>query len=223
LAEEDDCSTSSSDDDNDDNATDDEYDHGELLLDFQKLISKHIKLQKRHGDLLCSHNELMDSHALLEVTNDVMVTSVKDFQSHTCTCAPYFIDLSCANFCDSQAKPSCDEHVLVETCNSLIASENDELKRENKMVKMELSQLKGKNHVQPSQDNCDHIVKKLEKLSTVTCVKLSQINLKITYQKVDKTRIKKKAHVECFECSTLRHFSSKCLNKKNDQVKLSRR
>jgi hypothetical protein len=80
----------------------------------------------------------------------------------------------------------------------LIASENDELMRENEMLKIELSQLKGKGHVQPSQDNCDHMVKKLEKGSTVTCAKLSQINLKTSYQKVDKTEIKKKAHVECF-------------------------
>jgi hypothetical protein len=68
-----------------------------------------------------------------------MVTTVKDSQPHTCTCAQLFIDLSCANSCCSQAKPSCDEHVLVETCDSLIASENDELKRENEMLKMKLS------------------------------------------------------------------------------------
>jgi hypothetical protein len=96
-------------------------------------------MQKRHRDLLCSHKELMDSYALLEVTHEVMVTTVKDSQPHTCTCAPYFIDLSCANSCDSHAKPSCDEHVLVETCDSIIVSENDELKRENEMLKMELS------------------------------------------------------------------------------------
>jgi hypothetical protein len=29
--------------------------------------------------------------------------------------------------------------------------------------------------------------------------------------------------VKCFECSILGHFSSECPNKKNDQVKLSRR
>jgi ferredoxin-like protein FixX len=71
------------------------------------------------------------------------------------------------------------------------------------MLKMELSQLKGKGHVQPSQDNHDHMVKKLEKRSTVTCVKLPQINLKTSYQKFEKTKIKKKAHVKCLECSTL--------------------
>jgi hypothetical protein len=81
----------------------------------------------------------MDSYALLESAHEVMITKVKDFEPHTCTCAPHSIDLSCANSCCSQAKPSCDEHVLVETCDNLIASKNDELKRENKMLKMELS------------------------------------------------------------------------------------
>jgi hypothetical protein len=147
LAEEEDCSTSSPDDNGDDDDNDDKYDHEELLSDFQKRISKHMKLQKRHGDLLYSHKELIDSYALLEVTHEVMVTMVKDFQPHTCTCVPHFIDLSYANSCDSQAKPSCDEHVLVETCDSLIASENDKLKRENEMLKMELSRLKVKGHV----------------------------------------------------------------------------
>jgi hypothetical protein len=192
-------------------------------VEFKKLISKHMKLQKRHRDLLCSHKELMDSYALLKLAHELMVTMVKDSQLHTCTCAQPSIDLSCANSGCSQAKPSCDEHVLVETCDSLIASENDELERENEMLKMELSRLKGKGHVQPYQDNCDHMVKKLEKGSTVTCANLPQINLKTPYQKVDKPKIKKKAHVKYFECSTLGYFSSECPNKKNDQAKPSRR
>jgi hypothetical protein len=123
----------------------------------------------------------MDSYALLESTHEIMVTTVKDSQPHTYTCAQPSIDLSCANSCCSQAKPSYDEQVLVETCDSLIASKNDELMRENEMLKMELSRLKGNGHVQPSQDNCDHIVKKLEKGSTVTCTKLPQIDLKTSY------------------------------------------
>jgi hypothetical protein len=86
----------------------------------------------------------MDSYALLESTHEIMVTTVKDSQSHTCTCAQPSINLFCANSCCFQAKPSCDEHVLVETYGSLIASEYDDLKRENEMLKMELSRLKGK-------------------------------------------------------------------------------
>jgi hypothetical protein len=43
LEEEDDCSTLSSDDDYDNDDTDGEYDDQELLLEFQKLISKLMK------------------------------------------------------------------------------------------------------------------------------------------------------------------------------------
>jgi hypothetical protein len=60
--------------------------------------------------------------------------------------------------------------------------------------------------VQTSQDNSDYVVKKLENGSTTTCTKLSQINLKKSYQKMDKPNIKKKAHAKCFECSTLNTF-----------------
>jgi hypothetical protein len=67
------------------------------------------------------------------------------------------------------------------------------------------------------------MVKKFENGSTVTCAKLSQINLKTSYQKVDKAKIKEKAHIKCFEFSTLGHFSSECPNKRNDQTKLSKR
>jgi hypothetical protein len=67
------------------------------------------------------------------------------------------------------------------------------------------------------------MVKKLEKGSIVTCAKLPQINLNTSYQNVDKTKIKNKAHVKCFECLTLGHFSSKYPNKKNAQAKLSER
>jgi hypothetical protein len=83
--------------------------------------------------------------------------------------------------------------------------------------------LKGEGHLQPSQDNCDYMVKKLENGSTVTCAKLPQISLMKSYQKREKPKIKKKSHVKCFECSTLEHFSSECPNKKNDQAKPSRR
>jgi hypothetical protein len=165
----------------------------------------------------------MDSYALLEATHEVVVKTVKDSQPHTCTCAPHSIDLSCANTCCSQAKPLCDEHVPIKTCDSLIASEDDELKRENEMLKMELSRLKGKGHVQPSQNNSDHMMMKFEKGSTVACAMLPQINLKTSYQKAHKTKIKRKAHVKCFECSSLGHFSSEWPNKKNDQAKPSRR
>jgi hypothetical protein len=67
------------------------------------------------------------------------------------------------------------------------------------------------------------MVKKLKKGSNVTCTKLPQINIKTSYQKIDKTKIKKKPQGKCFECLTLRQFTSECPNKNNDQAKLSRR
>jgi hypothetical protein len=36
-------------------------------VEFKKLISKHMKLQKRHGDLLCSYKELMDSYVFVNL------------------------------------------------------------------------------------------------------------------------------------------------------------
>ena len=66
------------------------------------------------------------------------------------------------------------ENVIVESCDDLIAKENDELKQEVKRLMKDLARLKGKSmesNVQPSQDNREDMVKKLEKRYTVTCSK----------------------------------------------------
>jgi hypothetical protein len=56
--------------------------------------------------------------------------------------------------------------VSVETCDDLIAQENDHLKREVKKFELEVNQLKKQAKVQPTQDNHSNIVKKLEKGKT---------------------------------------------------------
>ena len=66
------------------------------------------------------------------------------------------------------------EDVVVESCDDLIAKENDELKQEVQRLMKDLARLKGKgieSNVQPSQDNHEDMVKKLEKGSIVTCSK----------------------------------------------------
>jgi hypothetical protein len=68
----------------------------------------------------------------------------------------------------SQAGQSSIEHVLVESCDDFIAKENDKLKQEVENFQKDLYVLKEKSKVQPSQDNCEDMVKKLEKGSTVT-------------------------------------------------------
>jgi predicted nuclease with TOPRIM domain len=86
---------------------------------------------------------------------------------------------SCIDLIDESCSPSCNEYVVIETCNCLIRKKNDELKQEVKWLREKLVSLmgKGKNieeqldvtqdmksNVQPSQDNCDPMVKKLEKV-----------------------------------------------------------
>jgi hypothetical protein len=53
--------------------------------------------------------------------------------------------------------------VSVETCDDLIAQENDHLKREVKELELEVNKFKKQAKVQPSQDNRSNVVKKLEK------------------------------------------------------------
>jgi cell division protein FtsB len=57
--------------------------------------------------------------------------------------------------------------VSVETCDDQIAQENDHLKREVKKLELEVNKLKKQVKVQPTQDNCNNMVKKLEKGKTV--------------------------------------------------------
>ena len=80
------------------------------------------------------------------------------------------IDESCSNSCNEK----CYDNVVVESCDDLIAKENDELKQEVERLIKDLYRLKGKSiesNVQPSQDNREDMVKKLEKGYTVTCSK----------------------------------------------------
>jgi hypothetical protein len=53
--------------------------------------------------------------------------------------------------------------VSVETCDDQIAQENVYLKREFKKLELEVNKLKKQAKVQPTQDNCGNVVKKLEK------------------------------------------------------------
>jgi hypothetical protein len=55
----------------------------------------------------------------------------------------------------------------VETCDNQIAQENDHLKREVKKLELEVNKLKKESKVQPPQDNCSNVMKKLEKEKTV--------------------------------------------------------
>jgi hypothetical protein len=135
-----------------------------------KLTSEHMVLQANHNELEHSYEKLVDSYATLETSHEVVLSSVKSIQalSHTCTCSQAQVNLYCDNNCLSQASQSSIEHVLVESCDDLIAEKNDKLKQEVDNLQEDLYMLKEKRKVQPSQDNRKSMVKKLEKGSTVT-------------------------------------------------------
>jgi hypothetical protein len=111
-----------------------------------------------------------------------------DESSIPCAIPIFKVDAStsCIDLIDESCSPSCNENVVLETCDCLIGKKNNELKQEVKWLRERLASLmsKGKSDeeqvdisqdmkskVQPSQDNCDPMVKKLEKGATVTCYK----------------------------------------------------
>ena len=98
------------------------------------------------------------------------MTSISNYQppTHTCTCSQVQYSLSRDKPCCSQATNSCIEHVVTDTCEDLINQEDNNSKKEVKELKSKPTKLKSKAQVQLSQDNRDHMVKKLEKGSNVT-------------------------------------------------------
>ena len=141
-----------------------------LKAQVESLTSKHVALQGTHKELEYSYKKLVESHAMLEVAQEVVLTTVKSYQplTHTCTCSQVEILLSCDKPYCFQATNPCVEHIVAESCDDLITEENDELKQEVEELKMEVIKLKSKGQVQNSQDNRDDMVKKLEKGSNLT-------------------------------------------------------
>jgi hypothetical protein len=80
---------------------------------------------------------------MLQVSHDVVVTSVKYFQPHTqeCTCSPNFVNPICPNTCCSQIPQSNIEQINVDSCDDLIAEENDTLKLEVKRLEQKVKML----------------------------------------------------------------------------------
>jgi hypothetical protein len=105
-------------------------------------------------------------------------------------------------------------------CNDDLIQENKVLKQEVERLSKELTKMKGKSIVQPSQDNRETMVKKLEKGSTVqtSCNQVHKSNKR-------KPQAKKKNldRIKCFKCSNMGHYASMCLIKLEGQQTLSKR
>jgi hypothetical protein len=92
--------------------------------------------------------------------------------------------------------------------------------QEVEKLKKEVAKLKGKEKVQPSQDNCETMVKKLEKRIIITR-SISQQNHKINDHKISNK--KKLDHINCYKCSHMGHYASMCSFKEEDNPNQSKR
>ena len=145
-----------------------------LVTNYENLLCKFELLNKEHDELKLRFEsikkEYMDSLMKMEQAIPCAIDISRVDASTSCI---DLIDESCSPLCNEK----CHENFVVETCDDFIAKENDELKQEVERLMRHLANLKGKStmstetQVQPSQDNRDHMVNKLEKGVTVTCFK----------------------------------------------------
>src|SRR6185369_11487008 len=135
--------------------------HASFVSRYENLLNKFNLLDNEHKELKMKYESLESKS---ESSSD------KSFPCNI-PCAISFEKVDASTSCDLTP---CNENVIVETCDDLIAKENDELKQEVERLMTDLRWLKGKytqEQVQPSQDNTYAGVKKLEKGETVTCFK----------------------------------------------------
>ena len=140
-----------------------------LATNYENLLCKFKLLSKEHEELKLKFESINDTNDSLEMKQTIPCAIPISRVDASTSCID-LIDDSCYNPCNEK----CYENVVVESCDDLIAKENDELKQEVERLMMDLYRLKGKgmeSNVQPSQDNREDMVKKFEKGSTVTCSK----------------------------------------------------
>jgi hypothetical protein len=122
-----------------------------LALEKGKVEMFDQKLAKSK-DTTCS---LKSSIGALQGQRDVLLKTHQDFEVQ-------FGALWSSTSKTSTNDKASTSQVSVETCDSLIAQENDHLKREVKKLKLEVNKLKKQAKVQPPQDNHSNVMKKLE-------------------------------------------------------------
>jgi hypothetical protein len=184
-----------------------------LLKDqVEKLKVENLAFQDKYDVLLYSHENLMDDHIILNIAHEVVIENLKSQQPQPCTCIQIETILSCANACCPSTSKSSFELKFAGTKYDT----HQKLKEENERLKMSLTQLKGKCIAQPSQDNHDHMVKKLGTRTTVACTKSLEEKVK------DLRIVKRKEQKKKINTSSknLNHASIKGNIRSNNQVTL---
>jgi hypothetical protein len=172
----------------------------ELKSQLDEITNKYVDLQEKHDELLCSHENLVDSHAMLEVSHEVIVPMVKSYEPHV------QVDLTCTNPCCSQA------NISPSTICDLDCVGKREKQTDHGLVCI----------AQPSQDNREGMVKKLEEGSTVACTKIHQRDSK-SNNAYTKGRNQKmiKSSITCFKCTEVGHIASRSPCRLDVQCKTS--
>jgi hypothetical protein len=83
-------------------------------------------------------------------------------------------------------------------------------------------ELKRKTLGQPTQDNRDHMVNKLE-LGTIVTRSSSQQKYKSPHHKKQEKVKKDLKYIKCFKCSDMGHYAFMCSNQVKSKTRLSRR
>jgi hypothetical protein len=195
-----------------------------LKAQLEVFTSKHVKMQKDYEMLKCSHEDLQDAHVILQVSHEVVITSVKHFQPHAqeCTCSPNIVNSIYGNACCSQSQQSNIDQINVDSCDDLIAKENDLLKLDVQRFESEMVKLKGKTLGQPTQDNHDHMMNKLELEITVNRSSSQQKYKSLHHKKQEKVKNDIK-HIKCFKCSDMGHYAFMCSAQIESKTRLSRK
>ncbi|WVZ75760.1 hypothetical protein U9M48_023792 [Paspalum notatum var. saurae] len=159
--------------------------HASFVSRYENLLNKFDLLDKEHGELKKQFEDLELKYESLTNSLDASIP-----------CAiPCAIPIVKVDASTSYDLTPCNENVVVETLDDLIASENEELKQEVEWLRADLRRLKGKvaqEQVQPPQDNPSKGVKKLEKGETVTSFKCHREGHKSYQCKEEKAQKKSK-------------------------------
>ena len=103
---------------------------------------------EEHEELKLKFESINDTNYLLEM-KQIIPCAIPISRIDASTSCIDLIDESCINPCDEK----CNENVVVESCDDLIAKKNDKLKQEVERLMKDLYRLKGKDiesNVQPS-------------------------------------------------------------------------
>jgi hypothetical protein len=149
-------------------ARDELFEQQEELLVQERKISEELKkflalkkgkVEKLNQELAKSNEttcSLNSSIVALQGQYDVLLKTYQD------------LEVQFGALWSSTSKTSTNDkaytsQVSVETCDDQIAQENNHLKRDVKKLELEVNKLKKQAKLQPPQDNCSNVVKKLEK------------------------------------------------------------